>query len=89
MDVGLPHPFHLHGRPFYIVARGSGSISEKDLANIDINTNNPLRRDTLFVPSAAWVVLRLITDTPGVWALHCHIGWHLSEGKVRSVDFQD
>jgi hypothetical protein len=21
---------------------------------------------------------------PGVWPLHCHIGWHLSEGKLAA-----
>jgi hypothetical protein len=29
-----------------------------------------------------------MTDTPGVWPIHCHIGWHLSEGKMAAVVIQ-
>lgn len=27
----------------------------------------------------------LYVDLPGVWPLHCHIGWHLSEGKLAAM----
>lgn len=27
----------------------------------------------------------LYIDLPGVWPLHCHIGWHLSEGKLAAM----
>lgn len=78
-----PHPFHLHGRPFSIVARGRGEINSTE--GIEMNLSNPTRRDTLVLGPKSWVVLRLPLDTPGVWALHCHIGWHLSVGKMAAV----
>ena len=82
LDGGISHPFHLHGKPFFLVARGPGNITAADVPNIQIQTTNPLRRDTLMVPAGTWAILRLVTDDPGVWGLHCHIGWHLAQGKV-------
>ncbi|RSH77255.1 laccase, multicopper oxidase, benzenediol:oxygen oxidorectuctase [Apiotrichum porosum] len=81
----LSHPFHLHGRPFYIVARGTGSITAADVASQKLTLTNPLRRDTIVIPGDQWVILRIMTDTPGVWPLHCHIGWHLAVGKLGVV----
>ncbi|BEI84830.1 hypothetical protein CcaverHIS002_0502310 [Cutaneotrichosporon cavernicola] len=78
----IAHPFHLHGRPFHILARGKGAISAADLQNIPLNTANPLRRDTLSIPGSSYAVLRVITDDPGVWPIHCHIGWHVGVGKL-------
>jgi FtsP/CotA-like multicopper oxidase with cupredoxin domain len=86
LDGGIHHPFHLHGRPFYLVGRGIGNITEVDVPNLVLNTTNPLRRDTLVIGGGSWAILRLITDDPGVWGLHCHIGWHLAMGKVSRVD---
>ena len=28
------------------------------------------------------------TDVPGVWPIHCHIGLHLSEGKMAAMVIQ-
>ncbi|ORY29691.1 multi-copper oxidase laccase-like protein [Naematelia encephala] len=86
LDPNLPHPIHLHGRSFYIVARGQGNIT--DLHGVEIDTNNPLRRDTTQISAASYMVLRLVTDTPGVWPIHCHIAWHLSVGKLGAVVIQ-
>jgi FtsP/CotA-like multicopper oxidase with cupredoxin domain len=56
---GISHPYHLHGKEFSIVARGTGIItSAADLANVAFNTTNPLRRDTLTVAPNTWAVLR-------------------------------
>ena len=86
LDRVIHHPFHLHGRPFYLVGRGTGNITEADVPNMVLNTTNPLKRDTLVIGGASWAILRLITDDPGVWGLHCHIGWHLAMGKVGHID---
>lgn len=32
--------------------------------------------------------LGIITDTPGVWPLHCHIEWHLAQGKMAAIVVQ-
>ncbi|WOO80402.1 Laccase-2 [Vanrija pseudolonga] len=81
----LSHPFHLHGRPFYILARGDGALSSFSLASTKLSTNNPLRRDVLTIPHFSWAVIRVPLDDPGVWPLHCHIGWHLAVGKLAAV----
>jgi len=78
----LAHPFHLHGRPFHIIARGKGVLEPEDIPHQSININNPPRRDTLVIGGGEWALLRIITDNPGVWPIHCHIGWHLAVGKL-------
>ncbi|KAB8071973.1 multicopper oxidase-domain-containing protein [Aspergillus leporis] len=43
-------------------------------------------RDTVYIPSRGYAVLRLRTDNPGVWLFHCHIIWHLASGMAMLVD---
>lgn len=54
---------------FYIVARGSGSLSLDDADGITYNTSNPVRRDTLVIPADSYAVLRFENDNPGVWVM--------------------
>ena len=53
-DGAIDHPYHLHGNPFYLVARGSGLLTAAQYAALDsssfFNTTNPLRRDTVNTP---------------------------------------
>lgn len=44
-----------------------------------------MRRDTVTVPAQRHVVLRFAADNPGVWALHCHIAWHMEGGMFVSL----
>lgn len=81
----IGHPFHLHGRPFYIIARGAGTVGALTLPWVRKNLKNPLRRDTILIPQWSYAVLRIKLDNPGVWPLHCHIGWHLAAGKMAAV----
>ncbi|WVQ79589.1 hypothetical protein IAT38_001689 [Cryptococcus sp. DSM 104549] len=86
---GLDHPYHLHGQDFQIIARGEGNITAEEFeAQGHWQTSNPPRRDTVFVPGKTWVALRIAADNPGVWAVHCHIGWHLAEGKLAAFVVQ-
>jgi hypothetical protein len=32
------------------------------------------------LPSDGYLLLAFQTDNPGAWLMHCHIGWHTSEG---------
>lgn len=32
------------------------------------------------LPSSGYLVIAFQADNPGVWLMHCHIGWHTSEG---------
>ncbi|UZP36623.1 hypothetical protein NXS19_004439 [Fusarium pseudograminearum] len=74
--LAVPHPIHLHGHDFSILAQGTGSYS----SSVTLNTSNPPRRDTAMLPGNGYLVMAWETDNPGVWLCHCHIGWHTSEG---------
>lgn len=60
LDVqpAISHPYHLHGRSFWIVGRGQGTVDEEGLKVVRLNTTNPVKRDTLVIPSGSWAVLR-------------------------------
>ncbi|KAI1653266.1 putative multicopper oxidase [Daldinia decipiens] len=75
-DLPVPHPIHLHGHDFFVLAQETGSYS----SSVPLNTNNPPRRDTAILPASGYIVLAFETDNPGVWLMHCHIGWHTSQG---------
>ncbi|KAH8930456.1 multicopper oxidase [Atractiella rhizophila] len=85
LDRGLDHPYHLHGYTFYVVARGTGELSLADAANLEFNTTNPVRRDTVVIPGGGYAVLRFANDNPGVWVVHCHIAWHLASGFLAAI----
>lgn len=74
--LAVPHPIHLHGHDFWVLAQGSGRYSP----SVSLNLNNPARRDTAMLPASGYLVIGFETDNPGAWLMHCHIGWHASEG---------
>jgi FtsP/CotA-like multicopper oxidase with cupredoxin domain len=74
--IGVTHPIHLHGHDFYVLAAGTGAFD----ATVALNLNNPPRRDVNMLPASGHLVIAFQTDNPGAWLLHCHIGWHQSEG---------
>lgn len=84
--LAVPHPIHLHGHDFFIVAQGTGTYSSSVTHNLD----NPPRRDTAILPGSGYLVLAFETDNPGAWLMHCHIGWHTSEGfALQFVELYD
>ncbi|KAI4725634.1 hypothetical protein E4T49_06650 [Aureobasidium sp. EXF-10728] len=80
--VPLGHPIHLHGHDFYVLAAGYGNYGSGTALNLD----NPPRRDVAFMPGdgptgqGGHLVIAFFTDNPGVWLMHCHIGWHVAMG---------
>ncbi|KAJ5946067.1 hypothetical protein N7454_002906 [Penicillium verhagenii] len=68
------HPIHLHGHDFYIIEQGVGAN------NTVTSAVNPPRRDTAILPALGHLVIAFKTDNPGIWLMHCHIGWHTEEG---------
>jgi len=76
------HPIHLHGHDFYVLAKGSGSYNA---ANAISNLFNPPRRDTSMLPGNGFMLLAFLSDNPGIWLMHCHIGWHLAEGFSMQI----
>ncbi|OCL07332.1 laccase-like multicopper oxidase [Glonium stellatum] len=76
-SIPVPHPIHLHGHDFYILATGEDATYD---TTVTLNTDNPPRRDVATLPVSGYLVIAFLTDNPGVWLMHCHIGWHTSEG---------
>ncbi|CAN9153179.1 unnamed protein product [Alternaria alternata] len=80
------HPFHLHGYKFFVLAQGHGyppsSLLEPDYVGSHLNLTNPLRRDTASVEAYGWLLISFVADNPGMWAFHCHIGWHTEAGLM-------
>lgn len=73
--LSVPHPIHLHGHDFYVMAQGSGTY-DGDVTSLA----SPPKRDTAMLPSDGHLVIAFKTDNPGAWLMHCHIGWHTEEG---------
>nr|ANC28028.1 laccase [Polyporus umbellatus] len=85
-DAGK-HPFHLHGHKPMIVGRSEDYTSDDPLLNPPIveGQANPMRRDTVHIPSMGSITLRVVADNPGTWMLHCHIEWHLQAGLAITL----
>ncbi|KAL3462213.1 laccase [Aspergillus heterothallicus] len=80
--LSVPHPIHLHGHDFVIIAQGTGTYNSSSADNL-INTlgaENLPRRDTAMLSGNGFLVIGFYTDNPGAWLMHCHIGWHTEEG---------
>jgi FtsP/CotA-like multicopper oxidase with cupredoxin domain len=57
-----PHPMHLHGHDFWVLAQGTGTYDSTTALTL---TNAP-RRDTALLPGAGYLVIAFYTDNPGV-----------------------
>ncbi|KAF2471867.1 putative multicopper oxidase, type 1 [Lindgomyces ingoldianus] len=77
--VPIPHPIHLHGHDFYVLGTGSGTF-DKSTSPSTLQYDNPIRRDTTFLPGGGWLAIGFPTDNPGAWLMHCHIAWHVADG---------
>ncbi|KAL8363839.1 hypothetical protein RB601_009546 [Gaeumannomyces tritici] len=75
-NTGFDHPIHLHGHDVHILSRARGRHSP----NTTLQLKNPPRRDVVMLPAHGHLVLAFKTDNPGVWLMHCHIGWHTGQG---------
>ncbi|RHZ78265.1 hypothetical protein Glove_166g203 [Diversispora epigaea] len=66
------HPFHIHGFQFWVLGTGNGTKVDED----DLNTHNPIKRDTATIPALGWIAIRFISDNPG---------WHLESGLLMQL----
>ncbi|CAF9905675.1 hypothetical protein IMSHALPRED_003923 [Imshaugia aleurites] len=79
-EFPAPHPMHLHGHNFNVLAEGVGTWDGQI-----VHQQNTQRRDVQLVQGGSasapgYIVLQYQTDNPGVWPFHCHIAWHVSTG---------
>ncbi|EPB87243.1 hypothetical protein HMPREF1544_05965 [Mucor circinelloides 1006PhL] len=83
------HPWHTHGHSHYLLAEGPGDYNHE--TDKDIRTYpTPIYRDVSMVyprivndtENCGWTKVRIFTDNPGVWPVHCHITAHMLQGKM-------
>ncbi|GME51964.1 Multicopper oxidase type 1 [Neofusicoccum parvum] len=84
-NIPAPHPMHLHGHNFWVLADGVGTWD-----GTVANPNNPQRRDVHILQPAqgdspGYMVVQIELDNPGIWPFHCHIAWHVSAGLYLNV----
>ena len=70
----MPHPMHLHGHEFQVV-----EIDGKRFAGAV--------RDTVLVPPRRRVVVAFDANNPGLWAIHCHLLYHLDAGMFTTLGY--
>ena len=74
----------MHGHLHYVLARGplpagpdptqpAPLLTPETLANIPLNYQNPIARDTITIAPSGYLVLQFVANNPGVWYLHCLI----------------
>lgn len=69
-DTMMEHPIHLHGFLFSLENGQDGRLPLKHTVNVKPNE----RLSFLFT-----------ADTPGHWAFHCHLLYHMETGMFRTV----
>jgi len=69
-DTMMEHPMHLHGFLFAL-ENGQGA-------------RMPLKH-TVNVKPSGLVKFQFTADTPGYWAFHCHLLYHMEAGMFRTV----
>jgi FtsP/CotA-like multicopper oxidase with cupredoxin domain len=70
----MPHPMHLHGHAFQVVAVNGAQIAGAV-------------RDTVLVPPMGSVTIAFDADNPGRWAFHCHNLYHMMTGMLTEVRY--
>ena len=75
-------PIHLHGHDFAILEQSS---KQYQIGALNLNLNNPPRRDVALLPAEGYLVLAFKADNPGAWLMHCHIAWHASGGLAIQI----
>ena len=70
----MPHPMHLHGHEFQVV-------------EIDGKRFPGAVRDTVLVPPGRRVVVAFDANNAGLWALHCHLLYHLEAGMFTTLRY--
>jgi FtsP/CotA-like multicopper oxidase with cupredoxin domain len=82
-----------HGHDFYVVGSHAGNggwdyynpFDSKAPRGGPFNLQNPIRKDTVYVPAWGYMVIRFLADNEGIWALHCHILWHHGSGMAMAL----
>jgi len=72
--LAIPHPMHLHGHVFTLLAQNGKPLS-----------GSPVHLDTLVVQPDESYDVAFVANNPGLWMLHCHIVDHDGHGMDMMV----
>ena len=59
------HPMHLHGHSFFVVGFGWGNFNNETDPQ-SYNLFDPPLVNTVGLPKAGWLAMRIVTDNPGM-----------------------
>lgn len=89
----ISHPAHIHGHNFAVLDMGTMEQLKNGETAFANATHLPVLKDTVLLPPASFVRIRLRACNPGYWFFHCHYEYHMWTGmtltfKVGSeIDF--
>jgi FtsP/CotA-like multicopper oxidase with cupredoxin domain len=72
--TSMAHPMHLHGHDFQVT-------------DIDGEKLSGALRDTVVVPAGSKITVAFNAENPGLWALHCHLIYHLVTGMFTVLKY--
>ena len=72
-DTAFPHPMHLHGFAFRVLARNGRPSPRHEWL------------DTVLVDPKESVEVAFVADNPGDWLFHCHILEHMKAGMYATL----
>ncbi|MFN7000079.1 multicopper oxidase family protein [Elioraea tepidiphila] len=72
-DTAWPHPMHLHGLVFRVIARNGRATPRREW------------QDTVLVPPWSSADIAFVADNPGDWMFHCHILEHQAAGMMATL----
>ncbi len=82
---GLPHPMHMHGQQFQIIARSIEDSGRNAWDSVREGYVDDGWKDTVLVmPGERVRVLRRFTTFPGLFLYHCHNLEHEDMGMMRN-----
>lgn len=74
----MPHPIHMHGHSFKIVATDGNPVP----------AGMEWTKDTVLIGPAERYDLEFMADNPGVWMFHCHIEHHMANGMMTVIQYE-
>ena len=73
-----PHPFHIHGHSFKIVATDGNPVPAAA----------QVTKDTVLVAPGERYDIEFLANNPGVWMVHCHIENHADNGMMTLLEYE-
>jgi len=69
-DTAFPHPMHLHGHSFRLIARNGSQVPHAPWL------------DTVLLAPEDRIEVAFVADNPGDWLFHCHVLEHMEAGMA-------